>query len=412
MDSPVNGLVDHLFRRQSGRMVATLTSILGPPNIQLAEDVVQQSLLRALELWPFHGVPDNPEAWLVRVARNLALDSLRRNASLAAKIPEIERRMQPAAPTSGFDDDQLSMMFLSCHPQLPNDARVCLTLKVVAGFSIPEIASAFLAKPETIAQRIIRAKRQIREQSLSLEMPPLDQLPARLDSVLDAVYLIFNEGYSASAGESLLRRELCDEAIYLTRLLAAQPVVSSPKVDALLSLQLFAAARLDARTDEAGNLLLLEEQDRTRWDRTRITEGFHYFDRSARGTQISTYHLQAAIAAAHASAPSLDDTDWPQIASLYDQLLQLNPSPVVILNRAVAIARRDGAPAGLREIETIRHHPALSNYYLLHAVMAWLHEQTGEFSEAEWHYRSALACRTNQPEQRFLSRRLAQLTQR
>ncbi|MFN7931672.1 MAG: sigma-70 family RNA polymerase sigma factor [Bryobacteraceae bacterium] len=404
MSDSVTDLLDHLFRRQSGRMVSMLTAIFGSRHMELAEEVVQDALLRALELWPFQGVPDQPQAWLMRVARNLALDRLRRETTLASKIPELERRMS-VSTAPGFDDEHLAMMFLCCHPNLPHAARLSLTLKLVAGFSVAEIARALLTKEDAVAQRIVRAKRQIREDNIPLELPPPEELPQRLDSVLEALYLIFNEGYSASSGETLLRRDLCEEAIYLTSLLAANPHTAAPRTHALLALEYLHGARLDARTDAAGDLLLLEEQDRSRWDQRAIALGFQHLDASARGDEMSPYHVQAAIAAEHAGG----HPDWSSIVTLYDQLYQLQPSPVVLLNRAVAVARRDGPRAGLQAVEEIARDPALARYYLLPAVKAALHQEAGEPALAAASYMDALGCPSNAAERRFLERRLAGL---
>jgi len=294
-------LVDHLFRHQSGRLVSTLTRIFGPRRLDLAEEVVQDALLKALELWPFQGIPANPSAWLIQVAKNRALDAIRREASLAEKIPELARAFPEQTmpePHHEFDDDQLSMMFLCCHPSLASELRVALTLKTVAGFSAREIARAFLAQETTIAQRLVRGKRQIREQRIDFEMPSGAELRARLDSVLEVLYLLFNEGYSAHQGESLLRADLCDEAIRLARLLAAHPASDLPKTHALLALLLLHASRLPARVN-------------------------------AEGEELTSYHLQAGIAAQHARAPSYDAIDWENITEQYDLLYQMDLSPVI-----------------------------------------------------------------------------------
>lgn len=405
MSEQVHDLIGHLFRRQSGRMVSVLTSIVGSRHLGLAEEVVQDALLRALELWPFQGIPDQPQAWLIRVARNLALDRLRRESSLASRIPELERRMHSASTAGELADEPLAMMFLCCHPNLPPQARLCLTLKLVAGFSVPEIARALLTREDAVAQRIVRAKRQIREENLPMEMPDARALPERLDSVLDALYLIFNEGYSASSGESLLRRDLCEEAIYLTSLLVANPHTCLPRTHALLALQHLHAARLGARTDASGELVLLEDQDRGLWDQRAIALGFRHLDRSAQGDELTAYHIQAAIAAQHAQGRP----DWAFIVTLYDQLAALQPSPVVLLNRAVAIARRDGPHAGLAAVEEIARDPALARYYLLPAVKAALFQETGDNLRAAACYMDALGCPCNAAERRFLERRLAGL---
>jgi RNA polymerase sigma-70 factor (ECF subfamily) len=357
--------------------------------------------MRALEVWPFQGIPDNPEAWLIRVAKNKAIDWLRRDTSLRGKIPELERRfsVSPEDPV----DDQLAMMFLCCHPRLPENARLCLMLKTVGGLGVREIARAFLSTEEAIAQRLVRAKRRIQNQDLKFEMPLPAQVESRLETVLRAIYLVFNEGYSASGGEDLIRSEMCDEAIYLARLLTARPLTASPAAHALLALLLLQGARLPARRDAEGDLLLLDEQDRGLWDQAMIGEGMRHLDFSAAGGSLTSYHLEAGIAAEHCQG----ETDWATVVTLYDTLCEVNPSPVVLLNRAVAVARRDGPEAGLAAVEEAADHVAMHRYYLLYATRARLLEQCGRRAQAAAEYRRALECATNAAERRFLERRLS-----
>jgi len=396
----MNDLVDHLFRRQAGLMVSTLTRILGPRHLSLAEDVVQEALVKALQQWPHSGVPSNPSAWLIQVARNRALDVLRRQASFAAKTPEIARAVsQPPSPAEEVDD-QLAMMFLCCHPRIPRDARVALTLKTVGGFGTGEIARAFLIQETTAAQRIVRAKRLIRELDLSLELEGLPR--ERLDSVLEALYLMFNEGYSGAG-------EFCEEAIRLARLLAHHPATRAPHVDALLALFLLQAARGSARIDAQGGLLLLAGQDRSLWDAARLSEGLRHLERAASGDSLTAYHLEAGIAAAHATAPDFAATDWDYIAGQYDQLYAVNPSPVIALNRAVALSRCQGPAAGLRAVEAIENHPALERYHLLPATLGRLWQELGDREKAALYLQKALACECPAPERRFLERQLAEL---
>lgn len=399
----MNDLVDHLFRRQFGMMVSTLTRIFGPRHLSLAEDVVQEALLKAMQQWPHTGVPANPSGWLIQVARNRALDVLRREASLAAKAPEIARNME--RPTSAAEevDDQLALMFLCCHPDIPRDARVALTLKTVGGFGTGEIARAFLIQDTAAAQRIVRAKRMIRDLDLSFELQGLPR--ERLDSVLEALYLMFNEGYSGDT-------DFCEEAIRLARLLAAHPATRSPHVHALLALFLLQAARGRARIDAEGGLLLLSGQDRSLWDAARISEGLRHLDRAAAGDRLTTYHLEAGIAAAHATAQDFAATDWAYIAEQYDRLYELNSSPVIALNRAVAISRCEGPEAGLRAVEAIEAHPALQRYHLLPAILGRLWQELGDHEKAAAYLRKALACDCSAPERRFLERQLAVLEAR
>jgi RNA polymerase sigma-70 factor, ECF subfamily len=392
-------------------MVSTLTRIFGPRRLDLAEEVVQDALLKALELWPFEGIPANPSAWLIQVAKNRALDAIRREASLAERLPELARAFpEQTMPESHaeFDDDQLSMMFLCCHPSLAPELRVALTLKTVAGFSAREIARAFLAEEATIAQRLVRGKRQIREQRIDFEMPSGFELRARLDSVLEVLYLLFNEGYSAHQGESLLRADLCDEAIRLAGLLATHPASDLPKTHALLALLLLHASRLPARVSAEGDLFLLRDQDRSLWDRELILEGLRELDRSAEGDELTPYHLQAGIAAQHALAPTYDATDWENITEQYDQLYQIDPSPIVALNRAIALSRWKGPKAGLAAITQIERHPALAHYHLLPATLGELSSELGMPEKAAQYYQAALECSCTEPERRLLQKRLSQ----
>ena len=413
--TPVSGLVDHLFRHSAGRMVSSLTRMLGPDNLQLAEEAVQDALLKALQTWPFSGVPDNPGGWLLQVARNRALDRLRRESTLQGKLVEIEaagfmRRSGDGAEelTSGdeFRDDELRMMLMCCHPALPPEVRIALTLSTVGGFSVPEIARAFLSKPATIAQRLVRAKRLIRQRRVSFELPAPAALSARLDSVLTVLYLLFNEGYGAHQGDDLVRSDLCAEAIRLASILAEHPATGSPKTHALLALMLLQGARLPARTDAEGRPHLLAEQDRSLWDRPMIDRGLRHLDRCSAGSELTSYHLQAGIAACHAVAPNVEATDWEAILTLYDQLIELDSSPVIALNRAVAVARVHGPNAGIRVIEEIGGHAALHQYYLLPATLADLWMEAGRPERAAEYYRRALVLPCTIPEQHFMARKL------
>lgn len=392
-------------------MIATLTRIFGSRRLDLAEEVVQDALLKALELWPFQGIPENPSAWLIQVAKNRALDAIRRETSLAEKLPVIARAFPEAAPsghTDEFADDQLTMMFLCCHPALARELQVALTLKTVAGFSVREIARAFLVQEATIAQRLVRGKRQIREQQIRFEMPAGRELMERLDPVLAVLYLLFNEGYSAHAGESLLRADLCEEAIRQARQVAWHGATDVPKSHALLALLLLQASRLRARVSEEGELFLLRDQDRSLWDRRLIAEGLRELDRSAQGDELTSYHLQAGIAANHAMATSYEATNWAEITDLYDQLYRMDPSPVIGLNRAIALSRCRGPEAGLEAIAEIEHHPALAGYHLLGATLGELWSELGQHQKASACYKAALECPCTEPERRLLQERVAQ----
>jgi RNA polymerase sigma-70 factor (ECF subfamily) len=405
--------VEHLFRRQAGRMVSHFTRLLGPAYLNLAEDAVQEAMLRALQTWQFAGMPENAVAWLYRTAHNVAIDAIRRNRLFDEKSEGIVAALYQSAATSPTDpdcdeqlrDDELRMIILCCHPALTRSASVALSLKTVGGFSVREIARAFLADETAIAQRLVRAKRQIRESPLSFEMPRGAELQDRLLSVLDVIYFMFNEGYSAHEGKDLIRTDLCMEALRLGRLVAASSM-STPTADALVALIALQAARLRARVDDVGDLVQLESQDRSLWDQKLISMGFYYFDRSMTGNQVSEYHVQAAIAATHARALNGRLADWSSILRLYDQLLAINPSPIVVLNRAVAMSKAEGPAPALAAIEGLDRESKLGGYHLLLAVRGHFLEELGRHPEAAACFRAALECPCSEPEQRFLRRKL------
>jgi RNA polymerase sigma-70 factor (ECF subfamily) len=415
MSSPLQSLIDHLFRHSAGQMVATLTRVFGPTHLELAEEVVQEALLTALQQWGIRGVPDNPRAWLFQVARNRALDRLRRDASLRAREPEILAAFAGGGDASEarfaheVDDDALRMMFMCCHPSIPPDSRVALTLKIVAGFSVDEIARAFLGKKDAIAQRLVRAKRLIREETIPLEFPTRTELPSRLTSVLDVLYLVFNEGYAATGGTDLVRTDLCIEAIRMTRALAGHPATASPEADALLALMLLQSARLPARVDDAGELTTLEQQDRSRWDGAMMAEGFRLLGRASRGERLTPWHVEAAIAACHAAAPSFAETDWPAIVHHYEQLMTMRSSPVVAVNHAVAVAMASGPEAGLAELARIADDPSLANYLPLHVARGELALRAGDRATAEKALTRALELPATLPEKRHVLRSLERL---
>jgi RNA polymerase sigma-70 factor (ECF subfamily) len=381
--------------------------------------VVQETLLKALRQWPYRGIPDNPGAWIMRVARNHALDVLRREHSLRGKHQQLAALAaldDPATPAEILDcellDDMLRMMFTCCHPAIGREARVALTLKTLGGFGVHELARAFLTQETTIAQRLVRAKRTLRTQRIPFAVPDAAELPARLDSVLDVLYLLFNEGYSAHAGENLVRHDLCAEAIRLTSLLADHPTGDQPAVHALLALMLLQAARLPARTNAAGDLLLLEAQDRALWDRRLIDRGLRELQRSACGDELTEYHLQAGIAACHAVAPSYAATDWPRILADYDELMALSTSPVVALNRAVALAMVRGPRAGLDAVDQVGELPGMAGYHLFHATRAELLRRTDDEAGALESYELALDHTATDPERRFLMKKIAECKNR
>ncbi|TDU70646.1 RNA polymerase sigma-70 factor (ECF subfamily) [Prosthecobacter fusiformis] len=417
----VSQLADHLFRHEAAKLVSILTGIFGIHRLQMAEDVVQESLARALQTWPFYGVPANPAAWLMQTARNLALDLIRRETSFQQKQPKIvefiEQRLSDTATGSQpmFDeeikDDRLRLMFACCHPQLPQEAQTALALKVLCGFSPQEIASAFLTSEVAVAKRLTRARQKLQEEQVAFEIPSGVELPTRLDSVLQILYLLFNEGYKASHGDSLIREDLCNEAIRLTTLLAGHPAGSQPRTHALLALMFLNAARLSARLDDAGNIRRLEEQDRSQWNASMIQRGILHLGLSAQGDQASEYHLQAGISACHSLAPDAASTDWPQILRLYDHLLQMNSSPVIALNRAVALAKVEGPAKGLAAVEAILDRQPLDSYHLFHAVMGELEAQRQHYQSAASHLRMALQFTEMASERSLLSKRLHEVEQ-
>lgn len=411
--SDVEGLIDHLFRHSAGQMVATLTRVFGAEHLSLSEEVVQEALIAAMQQWSRRGVPGNPRGWLFQVARNRALDHLRRQAALRQKESELLTAFRERSAEDGplfaheLRDDQLRLMLMCCHAAIPSESRVALTLKTAGGFSVDEIARAFLTKKETIAQRIVRAKRLIRDQAIPMEMPSRAELPSRLQSLLEVLYLLFNEGYSAHAGEDLVRGELCAEALRLVGQLVDHPAASLPETHALHALMLLQSARLPARIDAAGELATLAEQDRGRWDPALLADGLRAFARSAAGERLTAYHVEAAIASCHAVAPSFEETDWRAIAAHYEQLLQLKQTPVVALNRAVAIAMADGPEAGLRAIGEIKTLASLRHYLPLSTTLGELCLRAGDRDGAAQHFTRALQLPSTLPEKRFLLRKLA-----
>jgi len=415
-EAQVSQIVEHLFRQEAGKITSALTGSFGLRNLELVEDAVQEALLKALRLWSYGNIPPNPPAWLMQVARNHALDNLRRGTRWHEREEEIARQQQlselpeaePIFADEEIKDDQLRMIFACCHPALARESQVALTLKLLCGFNVEEIARAFITKSETIAKRLTRARERLRTNAVPFEIPSGPQLGQRLDAVLDVLYLLFNEGYNASQGDELIRRDLCDEAIRLTSLLAEHPIGDTPKTHALLALLLFQAARFSARIDSAGEMLLLQDQDRSVWDRRKISQAFLHLDRASSG-KVSEFHIQAGIAACHCAAQNYEATDWEKILLLYDLLFELNPSPVVALNRAVAAANLRGPEAGLKALEEIRNSKMLAKYYLFYAVRGKLHFELAHYHEAEENFRRGLALTTIPAEQSFLRKKLTEI---
>ena len=406
--------VETLYRSESGRVLATLVRLLG--DLDLAEEAMHEAFAAALEFWAQTGIPDKPRPWLISTARFKAIDGIRRRARFDGAQRDLlhymEARIHEAALGQGEDgeeieDDRLRLIFTCCHPALPPEAQIALTLREVCGLTTEEIARAFLVTPATLAQRIVRAKAKIRETPIPYEVPTPQELPERLGAVLQVIYLVFNEGYSAAAGAEVTRAELTGEAIRLGRLLAElQP---EPEVLGLLALMLLQESRRAARTSATGELILLEDQDRSLWNREQIGEGVALVEKALKSRRFGSYTLQAAIAAVHAEAESVAVTDWRQIVALYNQLARIQPSPVVQLNRAVAIAMRDGPEAGLAHIDAVLEHGELANYYLAHSARADMFRRLGRTAEAKSSYERALALTQQEPERQFLQDRIRQL---
>lgn len=411
MVSRAHELIDEIYRTESRRVLATLIRLLG--DFDLAEEALHEAFAAAAERWGSEGIPDNPRAWLVSTGRFKAIDSIRRNARFDTFQPEIARRIDQIATGNALkadadvEDDRLRLIFTCCHPALAPATQIALTLREVCGLTTEAIAVAFLSSPTTIAQRIVRGKAKIRDAGIPYQVPSLAELPDRLDSVLSVVYLVFNEGYSASSGQELTRPDLSGEAIRLGRLLSE--MLPDPEVFGLLALMVLHESRRSARKSDSGDLILLEDQDRSRWDRTLIREGEALVERAFASSTVGAYAIQAAIAAVHAGSLNTTETNWSRIVSLYDLLIVAEPSPVVALNRAVAVAMRDGPAAGLELIDAILAEGKLSDYHLAHAARADLCRRLGRTDEALMSYERALRFAQQNPEIRFLERRISEL---
>jgi RNA polymerase sigma factor (sigma-70 family) len=410
----VSNLVDHLFRHESGKMISVLSKLLGLQNLETAQDIVQDSLLQAMNTWSYKGTPDNPPAWLYRVAKNKAIDFLRREKKFKEVGPQYSYLLQSeytlASTVNNFfleteiQDSQLRMMFACCHPSIPEDSQIALTLKTLCGLSVTEIAKAFLTTDETIAKRIYRAKEKIKAERIELSVPVDEEMVLRLDIVLKSLYLLFNEGYKSSNPDHLIREDLCAEAMRLCFLLTENKITSYPRVKALLSLMCFQASRLTSRLDDDGNIILLKHQDRSKWNRALIQKGFDYIDAAAEPFEISTYNLEAAIASLHAAAASFQQTDWKSIYHLYEMLYQLQPNPVVAMNKAIASAYAISRQNALDELQNIK---GLEHHHLYYATVGEIYFDLENKEEAKKFYQKALELTTSTFEQQLLLNKIS-----
>jgi len=405
----INQTVDHLFRHESGKMIAVLSRLLGLNNLETAQDLVQDTLLQAMNTWGYNGIPDNPSAWLHRVARNKAIDFLRRYKKFNEITPQYAYLLQSEWTRSNtinqlfldgeMEDSQLRMMFACCHPSIPIESQIAFTLKTLCGLSVAEIAKAFLAGEDTVSKRIYRAKEKIKSEKIELDVPAGNELPLRLDAVLKSLYLLFNEGYNSSQPEKLIREDLCQEAMRLCMLLTRHPLTSYPRCKALLALMCFQCSRLNARLDDQQHIIVLKYQDRSKWFLPLIQKGFDYLDEAAEPFEISTYHLEAVIASLHAAAPSFEKTDWQRIYDLYGMLYQLQPNPVVAMNRAVASGYAINKEKALEELLMIK---GLEKHHLYYACIGEMYFELGQKENARIAFEKAFALTESVTERLFL----------
>jgi len=412
----IKQLVDHLYRHEAGKLVAVLTRVFGTDKIELAEDVVHDSLIEAMKDWPYKGLPSDPSAWLYKVAKNKALNILNKEKYKRQYAAEAMYQQRRTTNLSSNDqlfsehhvkDDQLRMIFTACHPSLSKDSQIALTLKTLCGFSIPEIAHAFFTTEDTINKRLVRARQKIRDAGIPFEVPAPAEMEKRLEAVLETIYLVFNEGYSASSGDAIIRYELCEEAIRLAEMIAVHPAIQNKSnVYALLALMLLNASRFASRTEKNGSILTLAEQDRSLWNPSLIQKGFSYLEKSAEKNVVSIYHIMAAISALHCAAPDFESTDWKGILNLYDHLLLIDHSPLVKLNRSIPLAKVEGVTKAIEELQLLKKDPSFTSYHLLYATEGEFYFELKEYSRAAQAFRKAIDYSPLQAEKQLLQKKL------
>lgn len=400
-------LVDHFFRTEYGKAVSHLTSKFGASNLELAEDSVQEALIKAMQTWPYSQIPDNPTGWILRVARNKMIDVLRRDQKTShQEVPERVEEMKEILSFESINDDMVRMMFACCHPSLSQEYQIILTLKILGGLSIREISSSLLKKEETVAKAYTRAKKKFKQDEIKLQLPPANEIENRLEMVLKIIYLLFNEGYKSAEGEQLIRKELCEDAIRLNRVLLGSEICNTPTTNSLMALMHFHVSRFDARVDEHGNIITLEDQDRSKWNRELIAQGLHYLEIASESLEVNEYIVQAAISAAHCQAPTFEETDWREILRLYDLQLQLTPTPIVRLNRIIPMEKVHGSHLAYTEIEELEDSSFFDEYYLFYAIKSQVLQNMGENKDAREALHRAIELSKNERERDYLANKL------
>lgn len=404
-------LVDHFFRTEYGKAVSHLTSKFGASNLELAEDSVQEALIKAMQTWPYSQIPENPTGWIFRVARNKMIDQLRRNQKTNnQEVPERAEEMNEDLSLESINDDMVRMMFACCHPSLSQEYQIILTLKILGGLSIREISSSLLKKEETVAKAYTRAKKKFKKDEIKLILPPAHEIEKRLDMLLKIIYLLFNEGYKSAEGEDLIRVDLCEDAIRLNRVLLDSEICNTPAANALMALMLFHVSRFDARTDADGNAISLEEQDRSKWNQELIQQGLLYLDQASEEGAINEYLIQAAISATHCRAETFEETDWTNILSLYDLQLQITPSPIVELNRIIPLEKVHGSLLSFKEIERLERTQFFEDYYLFYAIKSEVLQNLGNNDDARQALEKAVELTKNEKEKSYLIKKLARIS--